>query len=79
MFAWANYMTWDDALAIMRELYPKEKFIDNYVGDLKLSISADETVPLALLKKWGHQDGWRTLRETVADSLKVYTKWYPRQ
>ncbi|KAM0260070.1 hypothetical protein ACHAQJ_002994 [Trichoderma viride] len=76
--AWSNNINWDDALAIMRDLYPKEKFIDDFANGARLSITTDSTQPLSLLKKWGNQDGWKTLRETIADTLKVYTKWYPR-
>jgi nucleoside-diphosphate-sugar epimerase len=77
--AWANYINWDNALAIMRELYPKDQFADDYVGDVQLSITTDQTEALVLLKKWGNQEGWKTLRETVANALSIYTKWYPRK
>ena len=77
--AWGHSINWDDILAIMRELYPKEKWVDDFVGGARLSITTDPAVPLALLKKWGNQDGYKTVRDTVKDSVDVFLKWYPRK
>ncbi|KAL6808452.1 putative NAD dependent epimerase/dehydratase [Trichoderma sp. SZMC 28015] len=76
--AWGNNVNWDDFLAIFRDLYPNEKWIDDFTGKVKLSITTDQTPALALLKKWGNQDGWTTPRDSVAQAVDVYLKWYPR-
>lgn len=51
------------------------------MGDLpnlpQLQVTADDSQPLALLKKWAGQDGWKTLEESVADSMASIVKWYP--
>ena len=77
--AWGHSINWDEVLDIMRELYPKEKWVADFVSGAKLSITTDTAVPLALLKKWGNQDGYKTVRDTVAESVDVYLKWYPRK
>ncbi|KAG2027465.1 hypothetical protein GB937_001209 [Aspergillus fischeri] len=68
--AWAENCNWNDILAIMRKMYPQRQFVDDLPGMGKLSITADFTLPLALLKKWGDQIGWRTLEQTVEDNVK---------
>ncbi|KKO98361.1 hypothetical protein THAR02_09531 [Trichoderma harzianum] len=76
--AWGHNVNWDDILAILRDLYPNEKWIDDFTGKVKLSITTDQTPALALLKKWGNQDGWTTTHDSVAQAVDVYLKWYPR-
>lgn len=68
--AWADKCNWNDILAIMRKLYPQRHFIDDLPGMAKLDITTDLALPLALLNKWGHQTGWRTLEQTVEDNTK---------
>jgi hypothetical protein len=75
--AWAEYCDWNDILAILRKLYPQRKFVDNLPTAAPLSMTTDFSQPLALLKKWGHQDGWKSLEETVADNMKSIVAWYP--
>lgn len=62
-------------LAIMRRLYPDRKFIDDLPDMSKLSLTTDFTQQLALLRKWGGQDGWRTLEQTVEDNLRAIVAW----
>ncbi|KAL6701642.1 putative NAD dependent epimerase/dehydratase [Trichoderma pleuroticola] len=76
--AWGNTVNWDDFLAILRNLYPKEEWVDDFTGKVKLSITTDQTPALALLKKWGNQEGWTTPHDSVAQAVDVYLKWYPR-
>ncbi|KAK0719204.1 hypothetical protein B0H67DRAFT_485772 [Lasiosphaeris hirsuta] len=68
--AWGRYHTWNEVLAVLRNLYPQRKFIDDFVGLPDLSITTDESKPLALMKKWGNQDGWNAFEGTVRDNLK---------
>ncbi|KAH8678027.1 hypothetical protein BX600DRAFT_431336 [Xylariales sp. PMI_506] len=77
MQAWGDYFNWNDMLHIMRRLYPDRKFIDDIPGLTKLAITADHSLPLALYNKWGNQDGWRSLEETVADNMEKIVEWYP--
>lgn len=64
-------------LAIMRKRYPQRKFMDDLPASTPLSLTTDLSQPLALLKKWGHQDEWKSLEETVADDMKRILEWYP--
>ncbi|KFY97139.1 hypothetical protein V498_02242 [Pseudogymnoascus sp. VKM F-4517 (FW-2822)] len=68
--AWAENCNWNDILVILRKLYPQRKFIDDLPVHPPLAVTTDFSQPLALLKKWGHQDGWKSLEETVADNMK---------
>jgi hypothetical protein len=74
--AWAEYCNWNDVLAILRKLYPQRKFVDDVAIPPPLTITTDFSHPLALLKKWGNQDGWKSLEETVADNMKNLIAWY---
>jgi hypothetical protein len=64
-------------LAIVQKLYPQRKFVDDLSTPTPLSMTADFSQTLALLKKWGHQDEWKSLEETVADNMKNIVDWYP--
>ena len=75
--AWAVACNWNDILAIMRRQCPERKFIDDLPGQSQLTITTDFSQPLALLKKWGGQEGWRTLEETVADNMRKIAAWDP--
>ena len=75
--AWADYCNWNDVLAIMRKLYPQRTFPDDLPPSIAMSMTSDFSQPLALLKKWGHQDGWTSLEDSVADNMKSIVKWYP--
>jgi len=75
--AWADYSNWNDVLAIIQKLYPQRKFADGLPTPTALSITSDFSQPLALLKKWGHQDGWTPLEETIVDNMKNIVKWNP--
>ncbi len=72
--AWGVNCNWNDVLAIMRKLYPSKKFIDDFPTNVQVSFTTDFSQPLALLKKWEHQDGWKTLEETVADNMEGLIK-----
>jgi hypothetical protein len=75
--AWATYCNMNDILAILRRLYPQEKFMDDFPNQTKLSITTDYDQQLALLQKWGGQDGWTSLEQTVVDGVRSMAKWYP--
>lgn len=73
--AWADPFNWNDLLAIARRLYPHHQFIEDLPGMSELSLTTDFTQQLGLLKKWGGQDGWRTLEQTVEDNLRAIVAW----
>lgn len=68
--AWGDNCNWNDILAIMRRLYPQRHFIDDLPNMSKLSIITDLATPLALLRQWGPQTGWRTLEQTIEDNTR---------
>ncbi|PVH93439.1 NAD(P)-binding protein [Periconia macrospinosa] len=72
--AWAQYCTWNDILSIMRKVVPDRKLIDDFPDMTTLTVTADFSQPLALLKKWGGQDGWISLEDTVTENVKVLVK-----
>lgn len=75
--AWATYCNMNDILAILRRLYPHERFMDEFPNQTVLSITTDYDQQFALLKKWGGQDGWTPLEQSVADGVKSMAKWFP--
>ncbi|KAK0649270.1 hypothetical protein B0T16DRAFT_428092 [Cercophora newfieldiana] len=66
--AWGQHCTWNEALGLMRKLFPNHKFIDDF-SDASYSLTTDLTIPLALLKKWGNQDGWIPLEQSFLDNM----------
>ncbi|KAI3572614.1 hypothetical protein IWW34DRAFT_708086 [Fusarium oxysporum f. sp. albedinis] len=73
--AWADPTNWNDLLAIMRRLDPKKKYMDDLDGMQKMSLSTDFSEPLALVKKWANQNGFRTLEQTIKDNLDAVIAW----
>ncbi|KAF6807688.1 hypothetical protein CMUS01_14063 [Colletotrichum musicola] len=74
--AWGEYCNMNDMLAVLRVLYPDRKFMDDFPNQTKLEITTDFDQQLALLKKWGGQDGWTPMDESVADEMKGILKWF---
>lgn len=70
--AWTAAFKWNDILAIMRRLYPSQKFIEDFPDSAAMTATIDESVGLKLLKKWAQQDGWRNLEDTVRESLSGF-------
>lgn len=67
--AWGSACNWNDILAIMRKLRPQHRFISNLPHARYLGASTDTSESTSLLKKWGNQNGWRPLEETLKDNL----------
>lgn len=53
----------------MRRLYPTHKVIDDFPEALAVSITIDDSIALKLLKKWGQQDGWKSLEDSVRETI----------
>ncbi|KAK1450474.1 hypothetical protein CMEL01_07810 [Colletotrichum melonis] len=67
--AWGNSAHWNEFLAILRETRPDHAFIEDYPETFHLAVSIDQSEGLSLLKKWAGQEGWRTLRDGIVDSV----------
>ncbi|KAH6663303.1 hypothetical protein F5X68DRAFT_177957 [Plectosphaerella plurivora] len=67
--AWGHLAHWNDLLAILRKLRPQREFIADYTDYEHLTMSTDFSQPFALLKKWGGQDGWRSLEAGLAEGI----------
>ncbi len=76
--AWGHNINWNDLLAILRKLYPLDKFLDDIPNLPHLAQTTDSHPALALLKKWAGQDGWKPLESTVVDNMRPLLKWFPR-
>ncbi|RYP82752.1 hypothetical protein DL769_001561 [Monosporascus sp. CRB-8-3] len=68
--AWGHPANWNDILSILRKLRPQRQFIPDYPNPQYLTISADQSDSLALLKKWTGQDGWKPLESSITDSIE---------
>jgi hypothetical protein len=70
IFAFAKPFTWNEVLAILRELYPFKTFADD-IPDVQLSNMKVPTDRGAqLLRDVFGREGWTGLRETVAENVK---------
>ncbi|KAL7918330.1 NAD(P)-binding protein [Trichoderma austrokoningii] len=67
--AWGHNCNGNDILAIMRKHYPEHQFVADLANQTALTFSADFGEPLALLRKWGNQDGWTPLEQTVVENV----------
>ncbi|KAH8806075.1 hypothetical protein F5884DRAFT_681009 [Xylogone sp. PMI_703] len=72
---WGVARNMTDILALLKKIYPDRKFIDELPSLPGLSITTDQSESLALLKKWAHQDGWRSIEDTVADGTSKLPEW----
>ena len=70
--AWGHRGNWNDVLAILRRLRPNREFIPDLPPSPYGDLSTDPSQSLTLLKKWGGQDGWKPLEETVADNISAF-------
>jgi hypothetical protein len=57
-------------LAILRELRPERKFLDDYPETYHLKVGVDQGESVELLKKWGGQGAWMGLREGVVEYVE---------
>ncbi|KAJ4854250.1 NAD dependent epimerase/dehydratase family domain-containing protein [Trichoderma breve] len=67
--AWATPFNWNDVLAIFRRIDPSHKVVDDFPVPAAISTTADDEVPLKLLKKWAKQDGWKSLEDSIRQTL----------
>ena len=67
--SWGHSVHCNDVLAILRELRPQKKFIDDYPEPCHLKVSVDQSESLALLRKWSGKDGWTSLEESISENI----------
>ncbi|OHE93330.1 hypothetical protein CORC01_11398 [Colletotrichum orchidophilum] len=75
--AWGEYCNMNDILAILRRLRPRTKFMEDFPNQTKLEVTADYDQQLRLLHKWGGQDGWTSLEQSVVEEMECVLKWFP--
>lgn len=69
LLSWGHSTHWNDFLTILRELRPQKKFVDDYPNPSHLKVDVDQSDCLALLKKWGGKDGWRSLKDSISENI----------
>jgi len=66
---WGHHANWNDFLAVLRELRPQREFVNDYPEYFQLSASADQSDFLAILKKWTGQNGYKSLRNSIKETI----------
>jgi hypothetical protein len=69
LHSWGHSAHWNDILAILRELRPQKKFVDDYPLPYHLKVLVDQSESLALLKKWSGKEGWTALEDSIAENI----------
>ncbi|KAJ3958793.1 hypothetical protein N0V92_004617 [Colletotrichum tropicale] len=54
-----------------------KRIMGGFNNQTKLKVTADSERPLALLKKWGGQDGWTSLEKSAINEMEGVLKWFP--
>lgn len=74
--AWGEHCNMNDILAVLRRMHPGRRFMGDFSNQTRLEITTERGQQLALLRKWGGQDGWTTLEQSVADEMSGVKKWF---
>ncbi|PVI03967.1 putative aldehyde reductase 2 [Periconia macrospinosa] len=69
--SWGHSAHWNDFLAILRELRPQKTFVADYPVPYHIKVTVDQSDSVALLKKWGGQDGWTSLKDSIAENINT--------
>lgn len=72
---WAHFCNYNDMLPIIRNRLPERKFVDDLPNLTTLSLSTDTSQQVELLKKWGTNGGWVSLKQTVEENLLPLVEW----
>jgi nucleoside-diphosphate-sugar epimerase len=70
--AWGHSANWNEILAILRELRPNKKFVDDYPDPHHLRVSIDQAESVALLNKWRQRrgkGGWTSLEDSIFENI----------
>ncbi|KAK0613194.1 hypothetical protein B0T14DRAFT_498746 [Immersiella caudata] len=73
IYAWGRPVTWNVVLGVLRKFFPKKQFVEPRDPSIGYHLTADLSFELGLLKKWGGQDDWKPLEETIWDNLDGVT------
>ncbi|KAH8657896.1 hypothetical protein BX600DRAFT_482486 [Xylariales sp. PMI_506] len=73
--AWGHSSSWKQLLSITRNFRPEKELPTDLPGVTGAVPTADFSQVLALLKKWGGQDSWTPLEDTVADNIEGIEYW----
>ncbi|KAK4450269.1 hypothetical protein QBC34DRAFT_461639 [Podospora aff. communis PSN243] len=69
---WGHNVHWNEILAILRQLRPDKKFVEDYPEPYHLKVSVAQTRSLELLAKCSRDPekrGWRSLEDAVSDNV----------
>lgn len=69
IFAYAKPYTWNEVLAIIREVYPTKKFAEDIKGVEKSKLKVSTKRAEQLLRDVFGRDGWTSLDETIRKNL----------
>ncbi|KAK1496519.1 hypothetical protein CTAM01_08157 [Colletotrichum tamarilloi] len=75
--AWGEYCNMNDILAILRRLHPEKKSMNDFPNQTELRITTEYDQLVELLRKWGGQDGWTPLKNSVIEEIEGALKWFP--
>ncbi|KAK0377186.1 hypothetical protein CLIM01_05440 [Colletotrichum limetticola] len=75
--AWGDYCNMNAILAILRRLHPEKKSMNDFPNQTELRITAEYDQLIELLRKWGGQNGWTPLKNSVIEEMKGAHKWFP--
>ncbi|KAK7430763.1 hypothetical protein QQZ08_002807 [Neonectria magnoliae] len=67
---WGHSANWNEFLTVLRKLRPQKEFIADYPNPYYLTMSTDQSDSVTLLKKWADQDGWKSLKDSISNSIE---------
>ncbi|KAF4968100.1 hypothetical protein FSARC_4461 [Fusarium sarcochroum] len=68
---WGHVSKWNEFLAALRQIRQQKEFINEFPDSSYLTIYTDQSDALALLKKWGNQEGWASLGRSISDGVET--------
>jgi len=71
LFGVAYIKTWNEILAIFRQLYPDKETYEDFDDRRKEISHYDTTASLAVLKGFG-KDGWKQIEEAIKENIGKY-------
>ena len=73
LYGVSDILTWNDILAIFRQLYPEKKTYEDFDERRKEISHYDTEASLAVLKGFG-RDGWKPTNEAIKENLARYVE-----
>ncbi|KAI3553836.1 hypothetical protein CABS02_05874, partial [Colletotrichum abscissum] len=75
--AWGEHCNMNAILAILRRLHPEKESMNDFPNQTELRITAEYDQLIELLRKWGGQNGWTPLKNSVIEEMEGALKWFP--